>query len=302
MSSSSPPPREPNSRTPRPPDEDPPRRKRYSLIVEILDDDSFEVLERHQQQRREGADRPRSRRLSRATSTSRHRHSGGSSRQQHNPDASTHSRRTSTPPNVADAGSRDRASERSHHTGTGSRSRTSRASSHGHEEDVYETAAEANPHQNAISPGQQQQPRQAAEEAALPSPSPSPAHQRQRSPTHTSSTQTRIRGYGPHSVFTSPYNLFRPRHPDQSDLDAMEAAYRDGFRLGRRFAGLYDHRLYPRRPIGGSPARILEDREWFGADDRRRQRREDYEQRGWRCFLPPWLFGRARRGPPAGGR
>ncbi|KAI1472714.1 uncharacterized protein F4812DRAFT_464754 [Daldinia caldariorum] len=308
MSSSSLPPREPSSRTPRPTDEDSPRRKRYSLIVEILDDDGFAVLGRQQQQQRDGIDRPPSRRLSRGTSTSRHRHHEGSLHQQHIPDATRQSRRMSTPSNAANIGSRDHVSERSRHAGTTTRSRTAHASEHGGEDDeeVYETAAEANHNrQHAVSSGQQQQQQQQQarqeddddDDTELHSPPRPPAQRRRRSSTHTSSTQTRIRGYGPRSVFTSPYNLFRPRHADPNDLDAMEAAYRDGLRLGQRLAGLPDpllhaaHRVYHPRAAAAAAAAVA---------DNGRQRREDPEQRGWRCLLPPWPFRHARRGPPAG--
>ncbi|KAI1481028.1 hypothetical protein F4774DRAFT_424592 [Daldinia eschscholtzii] len=255
----SPPSQESTSRTPRPTEEEPTRRKRYSLIVELLDDDGFEVLERQ----REEADRPRT--LNRGTSTSRHRHNESSN-------INRQSRRMSTPPNVAEVGPRDHnvhALERLRRAGA--RSRASHTSEH--TDEVYETATELR----------------------------SSSHiQRQRSSTHSSSTQTHIRGYGPRSIFTSPYNLFRPNHHHRRDLDAMEAAYRDGLRLGQRLANLHDfnnpYRIHPPRPVPESPVRIVDRNEQSDTNSWRR-RRENPEQRGWRCLFPPWLFGNAR-GPP----
>ncbi|KAF3055060.1 hypothetical protein GL218_07661 [Daldinia childiae] len=265
--------RESSSRSPRPAEEEP-RRKRYSLLVEIIDDDGFAVFERNRE-----ADRPR--RSSRGTSTTRHRPAGGS---EHHSDTNRQSRRVSVSSNVGEVGPRDNHDnppERSRHAGT--RSRTSRASERGDE--VYDTAPEGNP---ASTPGRQTQ-----EDAERPS---SSHNERRRRSIHNG-TQTSIRGYGPHSAFTSPYNLFRPPNPNQGDLDIMEIAYRDGMLLGQRLANLRDpntNRGTPPRPISVSSTH----RNQPDANRRPREHPEPQQQRGWRCLFPSWLFLNARA-PPA---
>ncbi|KAI1648919.1 uncharacterized protein F4817DRAFT_364009 [Daldinia loculata] len=267
--------RESSSRSPRPAEEEP-RRKRYSLLVEILDDDGFAVLERNRE-----AERPR--RSSRGTSTTRHRPNGGSD---HYSDTNRQSRRGSVSSNVVEVGTRghhDHPSERLRHSGT--RSRTSRVSELSDE--VYDTAPEGNP---ASSSG-----RQIQEDTEPPS---SSHNQRRRRSIH-SGTQTNIRGYGPHSAFTSPHNLYRPPNPNQGDLHVMEIAYRDGFHLGQHLANLRDpntYRVTPPRPISVSSTRS-HDRNLPDANRRPRQHPEPQQQRGWRRLFPPWQFLNARAPP-----
>ncbi|KAI0104482.1 hypothetical protein F4814DRAFT_430889 [Daldinia grandis] len=259
--------RESSPRSPRPAGEEP-RRKRYSLLVEVLDDDGFAVFERNRD-----ADRPR--RPSRGTSTPRSRPNGDPD---HHADANRQSRRLSAPANAVAVGPRehhDHPSERPRrHSGTRSRSGRARDPS----DEVYDTAPEGNP---APSPGRQTQ-----EDAEPPA---SSHNQRRRRSIHNG-TQTNIRGYGPHSAFTSPHNLYRPPHPNSGDLDVMELAYRDGILLGQHLANLRvpnTHRVAPPRLISG-PLTGINNRNHLDANRRPRGHPEPQQRRGWRRFFPPW--------------
>ncbi|KAI0844621.1 hypothetical protein F5Y00DRAFT_195726 [Daldinia vernicosa] len=265
MPSSSP--RESSPRSPRPAEEEP-RRKRYSLLVEVIDDDGFAVFERNRE-----ADRPR--RSSRGTSTPRSRPNGGS---EHHSDTNRQSRRVSLHSNIGEVGARDhhdRPSERSRRSGTGSR--TGRASEPSDE--VYDTASEGNP---PLFPG-----RQIQEDTERP---PSSHNQRRRRSIH-SGAQTDIRGYGPHSAFTSPHNLYRPPHPNQGDLDVMEIAYRDGILLGQHLANLRDdpntRRATLPRPISVPSTRGY-DHNQPDANRRPRENPQPQQRRGWRWLFPGW--------------
>ncbi|KAI8965367.1 hypothetical protein F5Y11DRAFT_312920 [Daldinia sp. FL1419] len=114
-----------------------------------------------------------------------------------------------------------------------------------------------------------------------------------------SSTQTSIRGYGPHSTFTTPINLFQPRRMEGNDLDVMEIAHREGFLLGQRIANMWNPNIL--HAASSSPASSLSARGYHrNIHDAERIPYQGLGlRRGWRCILPRWLFRCARPPTPS---